>query len=300
MHPVVWGIACSNAKLESEDCIGEIWMEQDDHGAISFYGSTRASYTTQNHALDQQLFQAVYNEDLNVQAQAIAYAEEQMGVLVDTDNAWMYLLLGDPSMRIKRTAGLLVAAGLPGVFSPPESLETEIEVEVYDQVTGEPIPNAVFALWKPGVEGGPPEVFVNRYTDAGGQATLPVGPMTDGELRWSVTGLDGETAGGTIPVVSGASGVSGLSTSGLQLTVAPSVTRTGTTFRFGRPLRGTSEIRLVDVSGREIRRIGLRAGDVEARWDGRDSSGNQAASGIYFAVVQDGGRQHRARVVVVR
>ena len=43
--PVVWSFACSNSDLSSNDSIAEVWMEQPDHGAVSYYGATVPSST---------------------------------------------------------------------------------------------------------------------------------------------------------------------------------------------------------------------------------------------------------------
>ncbi|MCH2109287.1 MAG: C25 family cysteine peptidase [Polyangiaceae bacterium] len=106
--PVLWSFACTNSKLTQEDSISELWMSMTDTldnpvGSVSAYGATEPSYTDQNHILDQWMFRAVFDEGLVRQSHAIERAEAQMGAIVGSSNAWLYLLLGDPAMDIRRS-----------------------------------------------------------------------------------------------------------------------------------------------------------------------------------------------------
>ncbi|NNE44813.1 MAG: hypothetical protein HKN12_11455, partial [Gemmatimonadetes bacterium] len=74
----------------------------------------------------------------------------------------------------------------------------------------------------------------------------------------------------------------------LQLTAVPGVTRAGTVFRFSRPFRGPGSVRILDVAGRVVRGLPVEAGAREVPWDGRSGTGQSAATGVYFAVPEDG------------
>jgi hypothetical protein len=50
---------------------------------------------------------------------------------------------------------------------------------------------------------------------------------------------------------------------------------------FGAPATG-GELRVVDATGRLVRRLPLAAGALEAHWDGLSQSGRPAASGVYW------------------
>jgi hypothetical protein len=68
---------------------------------------------------------------------------------------------------------------------------------------------------------------------------------------------------------------------------------------FDLPARGGSELSLVDVRGRVIRRLVVNEG--RAAWDGRDAEGDVVSAGIYFARWSDAaGRKHTIRVVRMR
>lgn len=74
----------------------------------------------------------------------------------------------------------------------------------------------------------------------------------------------------------------------LGLRCVPNPFNPFTELRFALPTAGRAEVRLFDGRGREVRRLGgvlLAAGPQVLRWDGRDSTGANLASGIYFARV---------------
>ncbi len=67
--------------------------------------------------------------------------------------------------------------------------------------------------------------------------------------------------------------------------------------------RGDVSIRVYTPEGRIVRsvyngQIGAEGGIFE--WDGRDAGGSDAASGVYFAVAESGGRRFTAKIVLVR
>jgi hypothetical protein len=195
--PVVWSFACSNAGLSTADAISEIWMEQPDRGAVSYYGATVPSWTDQNHVLDEWMFKAVYDEGLVTQAHAIERAEAQMAALSGSDNAWMYLLLGDPDLQIRRRNPVNLRIDLDRQWRscPPPC---RLELTVVDQL-GRPVPEALVGLWKAGPRGGD-EIFVNRYADKNGRVTLETTPTTAGKLFYAVEDGQGNALFGSLEV----------------------------------------------------------------------------------------------------
>lgn len=198
--PIVWSFACTNTALGNEDSISEVWMEQAGTGAVSYYGATVASYTSQNHVLDEWMFKAVYDEGLVTQSHAIERAEAQMAALSGSSNAWMYLLLGDPDLQIRRRnpigLEILIAREIETCFGPGCFLE----IRVLDD-KGLPVPDALVGLWKPGFGDLPEEVFVNRYTDNEGRAELPAAPASAGKLFYAVEDGQGNAVFDAIEVV---------------------------------------------------------------------------------------------------
>ena len=198
--PVVWSFACSNSDLDlggscaggdcgtttSDDSIAEIWMEKVDSAAVSYYGATVPSRTDQNHVLDEWMFLSVYDEGLTKQSHAIRRAEAQMASLVGDSNAWMYLLLGDPDMDVRRRNPMNFEVMRPQNVNICSSLDCLLEFQVLDDV-GNPVPDALIGLWKEGPSGGGDgEVFVNGYTDSQGIVRLEASASTVGEIQFSV------------------------------------------------------------------------------------------------------------------
>ncbi len=81
---------------------------------------------------------------------------------------------------------------------------------------------------------------------------------------------------------------------GLQLRNAPNPFNPMTEFRFNLPHTGDAEIRIFDIRGAVVRRVTggvIPAGPATLRWAGRDNSGREVASGIYFYRLYLDGRQ---------
>lgn len=194
--PVVWGFACTNAHLDSSDSIAEYWMEWLEGGAVSYYGATRTSYTSQNHILNEEMFLSVYNEGLVTQSHAIQRAEEQMANQIGSDNAWMYLLLGDPDMQIRTTNPIKIN------FKIPDFLQIcrfcELPIQVIDEI-GNPIANALVGIYKENL-GGKQETAANAYTDKEGKVTLTYSALTDGNLLIAAEDGQGNAVLNEIPV----------------------------------------------------------------------------------------------------
>ncbi len=77
----------------------------------------------------------------------------------------------------------------------------------------------------------------------------------------------------------------------------------GTSIRYSLATPGRVELRIYDVSGRLVRTLvddEREAGWHFVPWDGRDSSGKDVASGVYFVMLHAGGETSRDKVVVVR
>lgn len=186
VSPLVWSFACSNSHLDDPDSVAELWMESSSR-AVAHYGATVPSYTHPNHELDRAMFQAVYDTGLTIHAQAIEAAEDQMVAYDPTygwDNAWMYLLLGDPELRIRRGAVLVLVLELPVQIEVCRVGPCPLDVRVLDEL-GNPVPDVLVSVFKEGMD-GKDEVLDNRYAGRTGVATLDITPSTPGELLVSV------------------------------------------------------------------------------------------------------------------
>lgn len=58
-----------------------------------------------------------------------------------------------------------------------------------------------------------------------------------------------------------------------------------------------AELRIVDLAGRQVRRLMLAPDSPLVVWDGRDGTGRRVGSGLYFAVLRQGGIAATSKLV---
>jgi hypothetical protein len=72
---------------------------------------------------------------------------------------------------------------------------------------------------------------------------------------------------------------------GVRLRNDPNPFNPATEIKFNLPRKGTAEVRIYDVAGREVRRLGgsvLEVGANAYRWNGTDANGAAVVSGVYY------------------
>ena len=105
---------------------------------------------------------------------------------------------------------------------------------------------------------------------------------------------------GPIPLAVGPDAAAGLA---LAPPAPNPFTRGAVALSFTLPAAGPARLRVLDVAGREVRRLAdgwLDAGPHLATWDGRDAAGMDAAPGVYFARLERGARAETRRLVRLR
>lgn len=103
--PVIFSIACSNGTINSSSvCLLENFT-RGTNGSVAFLGATRASYTIENHTLDKELYNHIYDDgfynigDVLVQAN-IQTMTTHSNNSSSIHNTKIYLWGGDPSLEI--------------------------------------------------------------------------------------------------------------------------------------------------------------------------------------------------------
>jgi hypothetical protein len=262
MTPAVWSFSCTNSNINASDCIAETWMAKAGSGAVSHCGATRTSYTGPNHKLNESMFAVTFDWQMPTQAHAIASAEALMTYFTYEDNAWMYLLNGDPSMPIRdddESFTLII----------PEYIELceipcGLEFLVFDQL-GNPVDDALVSRWKPLAGGavgadGSDDVFTNRYTDGAGATTLTMQPQTTDSLHYRVRDAEGHVVTGVIPVVDDPVDVPGAADAAISFRAMPSIMQTHTAFQFGVPMPNDARVSVHDASGRLVTELSVGSG----------------------------------------
>ncbi|MFX1295464.1 MAG: C25 family cysteine peptidase, partial [Promethearchaeota archaeon] len=103
--PIVFSICCLNNAIDVRgECFGEAFIEAVN-GAIVFLGASRPSYTQPNHHFDRYIFRAIVDKKLRTVGKIFNYATVELyrnfPDAYTKENIAMYLLLGDPSLKIK-------------------------------------------------------------------------------------------------------------------------------------------------------------------------------------------------------
>jgi hypothetical protein len=76
-----------------------------------------------------------------------------------------------------------------------------------------------------------------------------------------------------------------------------------TTIEFTVPKQGPTAVRVFDLRGRQVATLvdePMPAGQYRIRWDGRDRSGRDVSSGVYFGVIQSAGGRDAVRLTLLK
>jgi hypothetical protein len=319
-NPIVWSIACQSNAIPVSECFGESFMQRYGLGALAFYGSTVNAHAYPSIELNQNLFFAVYSQDIRKQGYTYFDAEYRMENTKHSGDSWKYLLLGDPEMTIRTTqpeSPWTVSAPWVERSACGPSGCPEIRMLV-TLASGAPAAGVRVGVWQPasspagsaraGAAGSGAAATAGagvqdaRYTDGTGLAAVPAPGLGDGPLYFTVVDEAGNALPDTAVIVNGqVTGVGAQGANGiLSLGAMPSVVRAGTVFTLGRPARGPARLDLYDATGRRVRSLAVAHGEVRVSWDVDDASGRRVAPGIYLASIRDAQGRASARVVVLR
>jgi hypothetical protein len=97
-------------------------------------------------------------------------------------------------------------------------------------------------------------------------------------------------------------GVGDPASTAFALRVGPNPFRGVAEILFALPREGAAEVRIHDLTGREVRTLAsssFSAGAHSLTWDGRDARGSRVRAGVYFVRLRAEGRVSRATVVKI-
>jgi hypothetical protein len=197
---VVWAFNCWNSRIQTNESIAELWMDWADTGVAAHYGSTEVSSTSQNHELDRAMFEAVFHQGITRHGQAIAWAEAKMNDIKPGWNSWMYMLLGDPSMRIRRTNPEKLGLVAPSEVAtgPNETLTIQVQ-----DAAGYVLKNVMVTSFQTGGNGGQDKYVAEGFTDSAGFVVLPA-PTEPGALVLTASDFEGNETSVEVAVTHGA------------------------------------------------------------------------------------------------
>ena len=315
--PLVCGFACLTARFDQpDDGLGESWLLTDER-AVAYYGATALTNFGYVELLIPDLFAGLYGENDVFLGDALEAAVDplidhwgpEFGIATKEGeyNAGMYVLFGDPDMKVWREApDVPLIGGYPGSV-PPDPGSVDVHVESLPgpgaaRAAGGgavPIPQAIVSLYKPG------EFQVNRYTDAQGDATLPIVPTSPGWIYVTVyTEFDSRAVARDSIEVMASSGAAPPFAAGWRLEAPrPNPFRDRVALSFDLPRAGPARLRVMDVGGRVVSTLVdgvLPSGRHAAGWNGLDQRGAPAAPGLYFVRLESGGRALTRKVLRAR
>jgi hypothetical protein len=157
-----------------------------------------------------------------------------------------------------------------------------------------------------GIQPGTPYIqlgFRLRDEKAGGQSVQDGSPL---KLGVNTEGIYFDNVGVFyIYTISGAEPVSAvpLGTKAAIRRVYPNPFNPSTTVEFSVPKQGRAAVRVFDLQGRRIATLvdeSMAAGLYRVRWDGRDQSGRDVSSGLYFAMIESGGTRQAVRLTLLK
>jgi hypothetical protein len=315
--PIQLSFACLNGVFdEPTDGLSESWLATDER-AVAAYGATAEIDWGYAQELAKELHKSVFEHDNVILGEAIesvvsdliaelddfVVGDPPIGVL----HAPFYQLFGDPDLKIWREhPDVPFIGGYPNEV-PPGAGEVEIHVGGIGAAgtapagASVPIPLAIVSLYKPG------DFQVNRYTDANGDATLPIAPTSPGWIYVTVhTEFDSRGVARDSIHVGSSTGVDGGGTEWGELRLDPPrpnpfARHASLPFAIARP--GPVRLQIFDPQGRRVRTLvnaHLPAGRQVASWNGATESGARAGAGLYLARLEAGGRAITRRLLLAR
>jgi len=304
----VWySVGCWSAAID-HDAFGEHWISNPDGGGVAYVGNSRYGWGCPGYPgqcvsdlYSQQFFNSLFVKGLVHAGVVHADAKHHYVGLAKVDEYMRYAmyelnLLGDPEMPIWTDTPVPLSVD---VVTSVDPVRGTVDVTVAVERDGVPESGARVCVCD--TDSG---VYEMGITDAAGIANLFVEAGVAGYADLTVTSrnaiphceeiaLDGETG-------IGEGELHGL-TSLFQNYPNPFNPRTTVAFSLGERVHVT--VAVYDVAGRLVRVLvddDLAAGQHATVWDGRDSRGNEVASGTYFTRMSTRSMRFETKMILMR
>ena len=98
--PLIFSCSCNNGKIESE-CMAEK-VHRAEASCIAYFASSRPCLIVVTNEFDKDLFRTIYNDEIDVIGDVILHAKSTLlGKHSNCNEVKMYILLGDPTLKLK-------------------------------------------------------------------------------------------------------------------------------------------------------------------------------------------------------
>jgi hypothetical protein len=302
-------IACISGAFDAGnvngDCLAEHLMNNAAGGAAAVIMNTRVGLGTPpdmgpSEMLSLEFYRKAFREEVLRIGAAHATSKDVYVPLGDL--YWWYdfciaelTLFGDAAMAMWTAQPAPLTAEYPSEVPLGPSLFTVA-------VTGAagPIEGALVC-----VASGDGTVYEYGYTSGGGDVTLAIEPVAEGELSVTVTAANHLPHEGAVPVVpsTGVAGPDDVPSVPSLALLSRNPTTAGALFALGVPAEAEVDVRIYDVAGRLVDRLAsgsLDPGYHEIRWGGTRASGERVASGIYFCRASVGQTSMTTRLILIQ
>lgn len=197
MLPLIHSYSCLTGNFSSA-CFGETWTNATGKGALVFWGSSVTSYWDEDDILERRAFKAAFEEGYTwacgISHRGLYWLRDHYGGTNTVHRYFeMYNILGDPGVDLWMDAPAALDAAYAAVV-PVGS--TSFDITVTSGAT--PVDKALVCLYKE--DDG---IYEVHYTDASGQASIPLDPppATPGTMLVTVTKHNHHPFEGTALVV---------------------------------------------------------------------------------------------------
>ena len=188
----VWtAISCSTADFIfgypiTTELLLRLGYENPDapRGAVAVVGSQGYTHANFNNPFDLGFYQAFSHEGATLLGEAFVAAKVYAASVTapsDSQTTMLceYTVLGDPSLQVWTDVPTALAVSLSPP-SVPEGLATDVSIQVADNVSAAPVPDALVCLWRED------DVYAWGYSDINGSVILPVMPQSTGSSGLSI------------------------------------------------------------------------------------------------------------------
>jgi len=184
---ILYSIGCDPAAYDVSNCIAEHFVRNSNGGGIAFIGNSRygwyqyGTYDTLSMGYDVHFFKSLFQE--NLYNLGVAFSDHKNDGYQDNpgDDYYKYIfteltLLGDPELPIWTKNPMSMT-----ITHPSQLLVSPSSFTVIVTSGDSPVSQAYVCLWKG------TEIYQRGSTDATGNVTFAISPLTGGIMNVTVT-----------------------------------------------------------------------------------------------------------------
>lgn len=304
-----YSVGCWSAAIDY-DTFGEHWLTSPHGGGVAYIGNSRYGWGCPGYPgecvsdlYSREFFESLFGRGLVQAGVAHADAKHSFVGAAAADDYMRYAmyelnLLGDPETPIWTDEPATLTVAHPDTVSVSDGVVT-LPVSVSSD--GAPVEGARVC-----VSSADGAVFEVAETDASGSVAVSFSPAGARDVAVTVTAANCVPHGSSVEVNGDSTGVDGgdvdVRSTALRQNY-PNPFNPATSISFSLTERTHVTLEVFDVSGRRVAVLlndDVEAGVASVRWDGRDDSGRNAASGTYFVRMTAGDSFFERKMTLLR